>query len=135
MDTNNQNFELNILEADIERLSKEIKEKRDLLENKGVSNKELLKQTLSPIVKQYGSVQPVQLNVQPADDNKFLSDYLKDAPADVKIKVEKLIESAFRHGLTKAVGEAKNFDPFILDAFHDALTDKMYEELKKRGLI
>lgn len=135
MDTNNQNFELNILEADIERLSKEIKEKRDLLENKGISNKELLKQTLSPIIKQSGPAQPIQPSVQPADDSKFLSDYLKDASPDVKIKVEKLIESAFRHGLTKTVGEAKHFDPFILDAFHDALTDKMYEELKKRGLI
>jgi hypothetical protein len=135
MDENNQNFKIGVLEADIERLSREIKEKKELLENKGVSNKELLKQTLGPIVKQTGRIQPTQTNIQPADDNKFLSDYLKDAPADVKIKVEKLIDSAFRHGLSGAVNEARRFDPFILDAFHDTLTDKLYDELKKRGLL
>jgi len=38
-------------------------------------------------------------------------------------------------GLKKTVVLVRNENPFLIDAFHDALTDKLYGELKRHGLI
>ena len=38
-------------------------------------------------------------------------------------------------GIKKAIEEAKKNSAFVLDAFHDALVDKMHDELKERGII
>jgi hypothetical protein len=42
---------------------------------------------------------------------------------------------AFKDGILKASSEAAKASPFVLDAFHDALAGKLYEELKKRGVL
>jgi len=42
---------------------------------------------------------------------------------------------AFQHGIHKAAKEARGQGAFFLDAFHDALTDKLYQEFKKRKLL
>ena len=42
---------------------------------------------------------------------------------------------AFMDGILKAANEAKKSNPFVLDAFHDALTGKLYDEFKRRGLL
>ena len=46
-----------------------------------------------------------------------------------------MVDSVFHEGLWKTLAKAKKSDPFVLDAFHDALTDKLYDELKNRKLI
>ncbi len=129
-------FNHSIIEQDIERLSKEIAEKRNLSEYKKLSEKELIKQTLEPIMHQ-SSNQPIQSPTPsqgPAEET-ILPDYLKDSPAEIKIQVEKLVDSVFHQGISKTIHEAQKAGPFILDAFHDALTDKLYEELKKRKYL
>ena len=135
-DVNPQNFEHSALEADIERLSKEIAEKRNLPEYKELPERELIKQTLQPLVKQ-PSIQPSKPTTQPTvpAEETIIPNYLKDSPPEIKLRVEKLVDSVFHQGIEKTVKEAKLAGPFILDAFHDALTDKLYDELKKRNLI
>ncbi|TSC89086.1 MAG: Uncharacterized protein G01um10143_467 [Parcubacteria group bacterium Gr01-1014_3] len=64
-----------------------------------------------------------------------LPSYTQNAPEEVRLKIEKLIDLAWHKGIWRAVQEAKNSDPLTLDALHDALTDKIYEEFKKRGLL
>lgn len=129
-------FNHNFLEQDIERLSKEVAEKRNLPEYKELSEKELIKQTLQPLIKQPITqlTQPKVQSIEPTEE-AFLPNYLKDSPAEVKLRVEKLVDSVFHQGIEKTVKEAKGGDAFVLDAFHDALTDKLYEELKQRKLI
>ena len=129
-------FNHNILERDIERLGKEIREKQSLPEYKELSEKEILKQTIQPLIKR-PSVQQASLTAQPAKpaEETILPDYLKDSPAEIKLQVEKLVDTVFHRGVEKTIKEAKQLGPFILDAFHDALTDKLYDELKKRNLI
>ena len=51
IEQNTQNFEHKELEADMRRLSEEILEKRSLPEYKNFSDKEILKETLRPIIK------------------------------------------------------------------------------------
>lgn len=133
-DINSQNIEHSALEADIERLSREIAEKRNLPETKELSERELVKQVLHPLIKQ-----PVSrpTTVQPAApvEESVLPQYLNDSPAEIKLQVEKLVDSVFHQGIEKTAKQARQASAFVLDAFHDALTDKLYEELKKRKLI
>jgi len=42
---------------------------------------------------------------------------------------------ALHHGIDKAVEKAKASGPFVLDAFHDALTGKLYDEMRRRGML
>ena len=56
------------------------------------------------------------------------------SPESIK-EVNRLIELVSEKGVKGAIAQAKNSNPFVLDAFHDALVDKLYEELKSRGLI
>lgn len=134
-DINSQNFEHSALEADIERLSKEIAEKRKLPEYKELSEKEIIRQKLQPLIKP--GVQLIKPAVQSIEQTKetFFPNYLKDSSPEIKLQVEKLVDLVFHQGIEKTVKEANQAGAFILDAFHDALTDKLYEELKNRKLI
>lgn len=136
-EVNQQNFEHSILEADIERLSKEIAEKRNLLEHKNLSDRELIKQALHPLIKPTTNDRrpTTDNNQRPITKNQILPDYLKDSPLEIKLQVEKLIDAFFHQGIEKTIKEAQKNNGFVLDAFHDALTDKLHEELKKRKLI
>ena len=49
--------------------------------------------------------------------------------------VEELVAQAFDKGLEDAIRAAKRCDPFIEDAFHDALTEQLIPELKRRGIL
>jgi hypothetical protein len=128
-------FNHNIIEQDIERLSKEIAEKKKLPEYKEIPERELIKQTLQPLVKQAISDKEQATREEKETEEQIIPDYLKDSPPEIKLRVEKLVDSVFHQGIEKTVKEAKQAGPFILDAFHDALTDKLYDELKKRNLI
>lgn len=131
-------FNHNTLEKDIKRLSREVAEKKNLPEHKETPEKELIKQVITPLIFQIR-----RQAAEPADDSQSVSDaeetvlpdYLKDSPAGTKLQVEKLVESVFHEGLSKTIKKAVSSNAFILDAFHDALTDKLYDELKIRKLI
>lgn len=132
---NIQNIEHKALEADIERLSKEIAEKRNLLEHKDLSDRELVKQILHPIIKQ-AVVQPQDAASQPSPaQSNVLPDYLQDSSSDIKLQVEELVDLTLHQGIEKAVKAAGKSNAFILDAFHDALTDKLHDILKQKGIL
>ena len=128
-------FNHSIIEKDIERLSKEIAEKKNLPEYKEVPERELIKQTLQPLVRQATSDKQQVTKKEEETKETVLPDYLKDSPPEIKLRVEKLVDLVFHQGIEKTIKEANQAGPFILDAFHDALIDKLYDELKKRNLI
>ena len=68
-------------------------------------------------------------------ETTVLPKYMTDEPADVRFQVEKLIDVAWHKSIGAAVKIARKGSPLVLDALHDALTDKLYEELKRRGHI
>lgn len=128
----------NALEADIERLIREIAGKRNLPEHKDLSNRELVKQSLEPIFNQSAAPITTQpATAQSAIQNRILPNYLQNqnVPPNLKLQIEELVDSLFHQGVGKVVKKARRANPFVLDAFHDALTDKLHEELKKRGVI
>ena len=138
-DVIHKNFEHNALEADIQKLSKEIVDKKELPEHKDLSEKDIIKKILYPIIQQAVIQQPMadgqQSIRQLADQNQNLPDYLKDAPDDIKLQVEKLIDLAMHYGVEKAAKAASRLNAFVVDAFHDAIADRLYDELKNRKIL
>jgi len=50
--------------------------------------------------------------------------------------IQELVNLAFEDGLNAAIEKAKKMkDPYLLDAFHDLLADRLYEELVKRNKL
>jgi hypothetical protein len=129
-------FEQAPFEKDLQIFSKEIKEhqiKNNIENLKEVHVKDFLK---SKIGDSLNADQPgVSAQTSTIDEARAFPDYLIKEPMQVKTKVEQLINMAFSEGIEKSAKEAAKAGPFILDAFHDALTSKLYEELKKRGMI
>ncbi len=120
-------FEQPAIEKDIERISKELWEHREKMPDKNISEREIVRSVIGERIK---NVQPA-----PSKGSSVLPKYLESESSEIKTKVEELVAVAFREGLDFSINEAKKFGPFILDALHDALTSKMYDELKNKGKL
>lgn len=123
-------------EKDIQDLSKEAREhqEKNRIEKLQESHvKELLRSRIGQ--SQASQPQKSQTDRKVLQESDSLPDYLMSESDDVKNRVEGLINLAFLKGIEVSAKEAARSGPFILDAFHDALTSKLYEELKNRGLL
>jgi len=123
-------FEHSALELDIERLSEEIKELKEKVSRPETSDQEMVKSVIKTRIQNQPSQQTT-----PAPTSGVLPKYLDQESPEVRLKVEELIDLAFHKGIDASVSEAKKYGPFILDALHDSLTGKIYEELKARKLL
>ncbi|MDP3999301.1 MAG: hypothetical protein Q8P76_01745 [bacterium] len=131
-------LEHNALEQDVARLSQEVKELRSKLGAER-ADESAVREVLRPkIYSQAPSVSAPSVS-QPAGDQSvpspMLPDYLQKESPELKMKVEELISLTLSQGIEKTVEEARRYGPFLLDAYHDALTSKMHQELKNRGLL
>lgn len=76
------------------------------------------------------TVAPAQVKKAGSGGKSYL-----DAVDDATVaKVNGYIAKVFSNGIQATLREVIEQDPFVLDVFHDALTDKLYGELKARGL-
>ncbi|MEK7077088.1 MAG: hypothetical protein AAB967_02555 [Patescibacteria group bacterium] len=70
------------------------------------------------------------------DAEFFLPDYFLGGDADgMKEAVLRLAETALHGDLEKSLKDARKLSPYLEDAFHDALVDKLVPEMRKRGLL
>lgn len=145
-------FSPETIEAEIATLSTMIEEKRRALESmKGISvdspevklaDRETIKSFIeeihndsggnegAPVVNVTGTIQnTVQQN---SGGNKSYLDSLAD---DVVSTVNSLISLVPTKGIKATLKEAKKNDPIVIDAFHDVLVEKLYEELKQRKIV
>ena len=127
------------VERDLVRLGQETRSQKKRLEIESLGEKEIIKKSLQSIA---GSLEPAQsqgASVVPptVNDDAHLPSYLQGAKSTKEIKdaVERLIELVFDKGLEAAVRVARRSNPFVEDAFHDALADRLLPELKKRDLL
>lgn len=67
--------------------------------------------------------------------NSPLPAYAQNAPAEVKLEIEYLLDLAFQKGIATALSASKKSPYFVQDAFHDALAGRLYPELQKRGVL
>lgn len=119
------------LERSLEHLGQKIQVEKK--EHRGLEGRELLRQSLKTLSQQA----PVQPQEEKTNEESALPSYLALNPTEpqIKIEIERLLDLVFHRGLVKALSEAKHHPPFVEDAFHDALVDKLLPELKKRGMI
>ena len=127
----------NIIEQEIAALSQQIEAKRSQLElerGSAVESREVLHTIVGEKV--FGSGNATNPTSPAASRGKSSStSYLDDLdPADIE-KVNALFDLIPVQGIAKTIEQAKNEPAYILDAFHDALVDKLHDELKKQNLI
>ena len=139
---------MNNLEQEIADLQKMIETKRDQLEKDGgiVEEKDLVRQSVremfldatEPKVGQTvfsqnsSAVTSTPATSQTASITGSYLDYLDDQTAEV---INNLVAQIGTKGITAVINEVSAKEPFVVDAFHDALVDKLYDELKTRGLV
>lgn len=126
-----------VLEADIQRLATEIRKNREHPELRNAAEKELIKEAIRSFPElgprpQTPTAPPTVQSAKPASP---LPAYTDDAPAEVKLEIEYLLDIALRHGIGKALDESKKSPYFVQDAFRDALAGKLYPLLQKRGVV
>lgn len=127
------------LEQEIALLEQEIAAKRAELEKKSgmaVESKEVLRHVVAEKIGGEGAI-PKARPPEPAKvgSSGAVTSYLDALDPDSVAKVNDLIAQVSERGIARTIEEAKKQEPFILDAFHDALVDKLHEELKARGII
>ncbi len=134
-----QNFSEN-LEKSFTRLGHEINARREAPEAPARPEREVVKESVRAIAES-APVAPVPDAPSPAPADgpnaAVLPAYLSDtsAPEEVTRTVEQLVQLMFKTDIETAVSAAKRYPPFVEDAFHDALVDKLLPELKKRGYL
>ena len=127
----NQEFEHMELEKDIERLAAEVRGKGGTTPE---TQREAVKQTVAREIYPAGET-TVSKPAETSAPSPILPNYLQNADQEVRLKVEQLVDLAWHKGIRTAVKEAEKSGSFFVDALHDALTDKLYNEFKNRGLL
>lgn len=133
------------LESDIAKLAAEIKNRRESITVQNYNERELVKEAIrafpnfekAPPVAPAPAPAPAPSPVTSAASaaSGILPEYAQSAPPEVKLEIEYLLDTAFRHGIGKAVAESEKSSYFVQDAFHDALAGRLYPELQKRGIV
>jgi hypothetical protein len=121
------------IEADIKKLAEEVKRLKIKAETNHLSEQEIIKKSLSAMVP-IAQVQSQTQKKEPSD--KPIPKYAESFSPELQLEIEYLLHTAFTEGITKALADAqKSNNPAVLDAFHDALSGKLYEELKQRKIL
>ena len=130
MDIAGPKFEHSVLEKDILRLSQEVREHKETYKGPELGGREAVKAVLGARIQAQPTPPPTTQTTSPV-----LPNYLQQEPAEIQLQVERLVDLAFHKGIDASITEARKAGPFILDALHDSLTTKVYEELKERKLL
>lgn len=126
------------LEVGLIKIGEEVKKQIEQPEARILPEREVLKQSIQSVAAQIPNASAAaEAAKNESDKRTVLPDYLQSGGTDkaATAEVERLVGIAFDEGLFSALAEARKRPPFVEDAFHDALTDKLLPELKKRGFL
>ncbi len=131
----------NVLEEEIVELQKLIEAKRNELEDAGgvvVEERDLVRQAVAEMVSSSlpATSDEEEKKKTPTIQNKDNgASYLDNLDEDSVASVNTYIEQISQVGIVKTIKTISEESPYILDAFHDALIDKLYDDLKASGAI
>ncbi len=79
----------------------------------------------------------VKTSLKAIAESELLPEYMesKEVAAEAASAIETLLKLVLRKGIVAGLKESKKYSPFIQDAFHDVLADKLIPELEKRNLL
>ncbi len=120
------------LEQDMIRLSNEVKLRAEKAPSMEISRREIVRSVIGSQIQAQSSRPAAEAQSEPST---MLPQYLQEESPEVRLKIEELVDVAFHKGIDASIAEAKKYGPFIIDALHDTLTTKLYEELKSRNLL
>ena len=122
-----------------EQIAQAVKERRESsLEFQHASHKEVISNILlehRSSAQQEMSNSQFPISNQNAKTDGNLPAYADTAPQDTKQKTEDLIQYTFQHGLRAGMSLAIKEDPFVLDLYHDTLTEQLHQQLIERKLL
>ena len=125
--------ELSPVETEIAELEKQIAQKRAML---GVENPwEQVIGAENPAPSSAApSLAPSAAPVAVATTSRAETQNLKGLEKNIQLK--NLVDLAFQKGINYATDVARDLDnPYLMDAFHDTLVDKLHKELVERGKL
>ncbi len=128
------------LEADMKTLAAEIHRTQEMKDVKNMEGLDAVKEAIRAFP-QLGHELPDDngVPVPPANGQSFsnspLPAYAQDAPPEIRLEIEYLLDIALHKGIGAALSESAKSPYFVQDAFHDALAGRLYPELQKRGLM
>ena len=116
------------IESDIADLERQLEEKKAALGHEK-SEKEVLHEVVGDRIKEHLPTYSPPLpnvttpSIQQVEPPSYLSQDLKD-------KIQSLVDLVFSKNLEEGIKEAaKSGNPSLMDAFHDILTDELYDKL------
>ena len=141
-----ENFTGAGLEAEIAELSRQIEEKKRVLEGQsGIVRED--KEILAETVAEHFYPTPANLTAPAIDNNipatavlpsapqKVTDDYLATLPPEQVDILNAYISMVPKDGIKATVNKLMAENPFMIDAFHDVLVTRLYDELKQRGIV
>ncbi len=130
----------NIKIQEIEKLEKELAEKRAAIESMGIENKEaeITKENLAEQATQ--TIPSQQTTTAVATDDEEAEEIKKDAKEiknlDTARQVKVLVTLAFEKGIGHSIKVARNLnDAYLLDELHDKLVGELRNELVEKGKL
>lgn len=130
------------IEAEIAQLQQMIEVKRNQLESQSgiVEEKELVRSALKEMI---GLGEPQAAPASSVSNGQAISQttstisgsYLDRLDEEGVATVNRYIEGIGQQGLVKTLNKVAAESPFVVDAVHDVLVDKLYEQLKAKNLI
>ncbi|KKU14301.1 hypothetical protein A3I34_01040 [Candidatus Jorgensenbacteria bacterium RIFCSPLOWO2_02_FULL_45_12] len=124
------------LEPMAERIGEHAKSALENPETRHLEEREVIKRSIQSIANEISATTAPSPTESAMKTESNLPSYMADDDeGDAAKEVERLIDEAVNNGMEKALRLAKKSSPFVEDAFHDALVDKLMPEFKKRGII
>ena len=139
-----QDFTAGNFEQNVQRLGERVEEYKEATgAHPETPEREIVKEALKyepqPISPGVPALEEEALRQAQGGHNEvpsLLPDYFEGGDENgMREAVERLAETALHGDLKHSLMEARKLSPYLEDAFHDALVDKVFPEMKKRGLI
>lgn len=129
MEPQEPKLEIPLPSPDVQKIGEHLD--KQAIDGKAISHtQETIRQSIQEV-----SNAPVAPKQQNSDTLDVLPEYTKNYSAEDKQKIEDLLQVAADKGLDAANSMAESEQPYILDAFHDALAEKLLPYLKQKGII
>ena len=129
MEPQEPKIEIPLPNVDVQKIGERLNE-RAVAEKIDLHTKETVRESIQTI-----SSMPASQSQSINADLDILPDYTKNYSPEDKQVIENLLQAAADKCLNVANGLAKGEAPYILDAFHDALAEKLLPYLKQKGII